>query len=85
VLPTEWTSATIGEAPPTLKDLVERLGGVRRGQLVLAHEPLAGLTAFGLWWPWGNGKVTSLRVGLAGVEPQAEPYLRFRKLFGVTV
>jgi hypothetical protein len=84
-LPTEWTSATIGEAPPPLRDLVERAGGVRRGQRVLSHGPLEGLTAYGLWWPWGNGKVVSLRVGLADVDPQHEPYLQLRNLFGVTV
>jgi hypothetical protein len=83
-LPTEWTAATIGGAPQPLRDIVEQSGGVRAGQRVLSHGPLAGLTAFGLWWPWGNKKTISLRIGLADVEPQREPFLKFRTLFGVT-
>ena len=84
-LPNEWTASTIGEAPRLLRDIAERTGGLRQGQLFLASSPLAGLTAYGLWWPWGGGKTVSLRVGLADVDPRREPFLRFRELFGVTL
>lgn len=84
-LPTEWTASTIARAPRQLRDIAERAGGVRQGQLVLANGPLAGLTAYGLWWPWGGGKTVSLRVGLADVDPHREPFLKFRDLFGVTL
>jgi hypothetical protein len=84
-LPTEWASATIGQAPQPLQDLVARAGGVRTGQRVLSQGPLDGLTAYGLWWPWGNGKTVSLRIGLADVDPGVEPFLKFRNLFGVTI
>jgi hypothetical protein len=58
---------------------------VRTGQRVLSQGPLDGLTAYGLWWPWGNGKTVSLRIGLADVDPGVEPFLKFRNLFGVTI
>ena len=83
-LPTERTASTIGGAPQPLRQIVEHAGGVRHGQRVLSNAPLAGLTAYGLWWPWGDGKTVSLRVGLADVDPHQEPFPRFLDLFGVT-
>ena len=82
-LPLEWTQVTLARAPVRLRDLAERTGGVRSGQLVLTGGPLDGLFAFGLWWPWGNGQTISLRVGLADIEAEREPYPQFRDLFSV--
>jgi len=82
-LPMEWTQATLTKAPARLRDLAERSGGVRSGQFVLTGGPLDGLFAFGLWWPWGNGQTISLRVGLADLEADREPYPQFRDLFAV--
>lgn len=80
----EWTSATIMKAPQLLRDVVERAGGIRQGQLALSAGPVTGLLAYGLWWPWGDGETVSLRVGLADVDPNREPYIRFRDVFSVT-
>src|SRR5262249_37630909 len=82
-LPLEWTQVTLAKAPARLRDLAERTGGVRSGQLVLTGGPLDGMFAYGLWWPWGNGHTISLRIGLADIEPEREPYPQFRDLFGV--
>jgi hypothetical protein len=84
VLVNEWTSATIARAPQNVRDVAERSGGVRSGQLVLSAGPYAGLTAFGLWWPWGDGETVSLRVGLCDVDPNREPQAKFRDVFGVS-
>lgn len=84
-LPTEYTSATVIRAPQQLRDVTERAGGVRAGQLVLSNGPLNGLLIYGLWWPWGDGETVSLRVGLADVDPNREPSLKFRDVFGVTL
>ena len=83
-LQNEWTSTSIVRAPQQLRDVVERCGGVRQGQLVLSTGPINGLTVFGLWWPWGDAETTSLRVGLADVDPNKEPYAKFRDVYGVT-
>lgn len=84
-LPQEWTTATIARAPQPLRDVVERCGGVRQGQLVLSAGPVSGLLVFGLWWPWGDAETVSLRVGLADVDPGREPYNRFRDVFSVSL
>jgi hypothetical protein len=84
-LTTEYTSATIIRAPQALRDVADRAGGVRVGQLVLSCGPVAGLIVYGLWWPWGDGETVSLRVGLADADPQREPSLKFRDVFGVTM
>jgi hypothetical protein len=83
-LQNEWTSATIQKAPPLLRDVVERAGGIRQGQLALSTGPVAALLVYALWWPWGDGETVSCRVGLADVDPNREPYSRFRDVFGVT-
>lgn len=83
-LQNEWTPSTIARAPAPLRDVVERCGGVRSGQLVLSTGPVNGLLTYGLWWPWGDGETVSLRVGLADVDPNREPYLKFREVFGVS-
>jgi hypothetical protein len=84
-LQNEWTPQTIARGPAQLRDVVERCGGVRQGQLVLSTGPTSGLLLFGLWWPWGDAETVSLRVGLADVDPNKEPSNRFRDLFGVTL
>lgn len=83
-LQNEWTSATIVRAPQALRDVVERAGGIRQGQIALSTGPINSLLVYGLWWPWGDGETVSLRVGLADVDPNREPYIRFRDVYGVT-
>jgi hypothetical protein len=83
--PVRWTSATIKKAPARVLDLAERTGGVRDGQQVLTAGDPDRLFAYGLWWPWGGGVNVSLRVGLAELEAEDEPYPQFRTLFGVSM
>src|SRR5690348_16531122 len=47
-MPTEWNAATLAKAPARVRDLAERTGGVRSGQLVLTGGPLEGLFTYGL-------------------------------------
>src|SRR5262245_18831412 len=82
-LPTEWSASSLSRAPVRLRELADRYGDVRAGQLLFTGGSLEGNFAFGLWWPWGNGATISLRVGLADVHVNREPYPRFRELFGV--
>jgi hypothetical protein len=84
-LQNEWNPATIVRSPQLLRDVVERSGGIRQGQLVLSTGPVNGLLLYGLWWPWGDSETVSLRVGLADVDPSREPCVRFRDTFGVTM
>jgi hypothetical protein len=82
-LPQEWTSRTIGRAPPPVRDLAERTGGLREGQLLLSGLAVGAAFAYGLWWPWGDGMSVSARVGLGGSGVTAEVLQQLRDTFGV--
>jgi hypothetical protein len=84
-LPIEYTSTTLASAPPELRELAARTGGLRAGQLLLAGGPFGGLTGFGLWWPWGDGETISMRTGVLDVEPGREPWRRLREIFAVSM
>jgi hypothetical protein len=84
-LPFEYTTATLNSATPELRDLAAKTGGLRSGQLLLEGGPTGGITAFGLWWPWGDGETISMRVGLLDVDAAREPWRRLRDVFGVTM
>jgi hypothetical protein len=81
--PIEYTSATLAKAPPEIKRIAERTGGLRAGQFLLTTTDAPNLTPFGLWWPWGDGATTSFRVGLADLEWNDDPYPRVREIFDV--
>lgn len=62
-LGTPWDSGTIDTAPETVRRAIGRLGGIMPGQLLFAVGlPQDGIV-FCAWWPWGNGRTISLRIG----------------------
>jgi hypothetical protein len=81
----EFTPASLAKAPQRLRDVAEKSGGLRTGQLLFSGGPFGYTTAFGLWWPWGDGETISLRVGLVDVDPMREPYVAFRDALGVSL
>lgn len=84
-LPTVWTSTTLAKAAPQLREVAERSGGLRSGQLLMSGPPFGRIVPFGLWWPWGDGLSISLRVGLSGIDSNDDPNQRFRDIFGVSL
>jgi hypothetical protein len=82
-LPTEWTSATIQRAPLALRDLAERTGGLRSGQMILTVANVGPSFGYGLWWPWGDSITTSVRIGLGGPDAREDTLRRLREVFGV--
>jgi len=81
-LPYSWDKKTLATAPPSLRELCEDTGGLRSGQRLLAGR--AGeLVLIGLWWPWGNGAMITLRLGLGQYAADEAPYPAVRSLFGV--
>ena len=82
-LSTEWTPVTIPRASPALRDLAERTGGLRAGQLIFTSATIGANFAYGLWWPWGDGMTTSLRIGLAGSSVREDALQRLRDVFSV--
>jgi hypothetical protein len=82
-LPIEWTSTTIQRAAAPLRDLAERAGGLRPGQFLLVSNSLDAAYGYGLWWPWGDGMTTSMRVGLGGPHATQDALQRLRDVFSV--
>jgi hypothetical protein len=86
ILPKEWTPATISAAPSALREIAERTGGLRTGQAIFSAPTIAlgAAFAYGLWWPWGDGMTTSMRIGLGGPQSSHESmHQRLRDAFGV--
>ncbi len=79
----EWVATTIASAPPAIREIADRTGGLRAGQILLATSAGAGDFAFGLWWPWGDGMTTSLRIGLGGFRATDGAQQKLRDAFGV--
>jgi hypothetical protein len=81
-LPYAWDSQSLSTAPAGLRELCQRTGGLRAKQMLMAGR--AGpLVLVGLWWPWGDGKTITLRLGLGEHGAAEEPYPQVRTLFGV--
>jgi hypothetical protein len=80
----EWTPSRVAGAPPEVREISERTGGMRAGQLLLTTPVPSRYFLYGLWWPWGDGLTTSLRIGLGG-NPREEVQSRLRDVFGVTL
>ncbi len=84
-LPTEFTARSISSAPPAYREVCDRAGGLRSGQLFFAGPAVGRIFAYGLWWPWGDGMTISLRVGLGGVDESHELMNKLRDVFGVSL
>jgi len=63
-LVSRWDSASIADAPETVKNVKGHLGGLMAGQLLLLSDPEAEPLIYCAWWPWGNGQTISIRVGV---------------------
>jgi hypothetical protein len=58
-----WDGSTIGNAPDIVRDIEKHFGGLWPGQLLFTSDPKRNALIFGSWWPWGDGKEISLRIG----------------------
>jgi hypothetical protein len=83
MFPVEWLPNSIGRAPPSLRDIAERTGGLRAGQMILSGNAPGPGFAYVLWWPWGDGMTTSARIGLGGTYGTEAGLEKLRDVFGV--
>ncbi|CAN5871843.1 hypothetical protein BH11MYX3_BH11MYX3_46980 [soil metagenome] len=81
--PRGGTVASRDAAPPELRAIAERTGGLRAGQRLLGGDPITSPGLYGLWWPWGGNAKVTLRIGILDVTANAEPLPRLRDMFGV--
>ncbi len=82
LFPHEWTVESFASAPEPAR---VRCGNLRAGQLLLTGDEVATLVPFAMWWPWGDGKMVSLRVGVANSERTKELYPLVRASFGIMI
>ena len=81
----QWDRESLPKAPPSVRAVAETFRGLRTDQKLLMTRPDQFLMAFGAWWPWGDGRTISLRIGLVtdGVPEyaRAEFYKEFSEWF----
>jgi hypothetical protein len=86
-LGTTWDSSNIGNAPDIVREINNHLGGLRSGQLLFTSDPGREPFIFCAWWPWGDGKVISIRIASAGGElsdpEKAEKIQMLKEWFGI--
>jgi hypothetical protein len=58
-----WTADSLAGAPPIIRQICARSGGLLPRQLAFSAQLPDGVFACGLWWPWGNGAQVSVRIG----------------------
>jgi len=81
--PSQWDAASFATAPESVRALGERCGELRPGQSLFTAAPVADMTLFAMWWPWGDGTRVSIRLGIAGSDRPKELYPLLRALFGI--
>jgi hypothetical protein len=59
-----WGTESLDKIPPSVLAIADSLGGLRNTQRLLVTRPGEFVMAYGAWWPWGDGKTISLRIGL---------------------
>jgi hypothetical protein len=59
-----WDTTSLAKIPPSVFAVAESLGGLRSSQRLYATRPGEFVMAYGAWWPWGDDKTISLRIGL---------------------
>lgn len=59
----QWDIDTIDRFHPQFTTYFKRVFGIVPGQKIFTSVS-GGLVLFAVWWPWGDGVKTSLRVGL---------------------
>jgi len=82
-----WDGSNIGNAPEIVRKINCLLGGLRPGQLLFTSDPDREAFIFSAWWPWGNGKTISIRIGSSfkklSDSEKAEKIQLFKKSFGI--
>ena len=86
-LESTYDSANVGNGPDIVRTVESQFGGLWPGQLLFTSDPTRQALIFGMWWPWGDGKEISLRIGPAFrtlAESNRDDQIQvFKSCFGV--
>jgi hypothetical protein len=82
-----WDSSNMDNAPDIVRMINSHVGGLRSGQLLFTSDPNRDAFIFCAWWPWGDGKTISIRLGPSYKElsdsEKAEKIHLFKGWFGI--
>ena len=67
----QWDISTVEQLSSPFDEYFENVFGIIPGQRVFTSDGGDGLILFAVWWPWGDGKRFSLRVGLFAPDESA--------------
>lgn len=62
-LPHRFMAHDLAAAPQRTRDFAQQLGGMRGGQILFTSSDADPVMVVCAWWPWGNGKRFSIRLG----------------------
>jgi hypothetical protein len=82
-----FDSANVGNGSELVRAVDDRFGGLWPGQVLFTSDPNRDALVYCTWWPWGDGKAISLRIGseyknLSDSE-RADKIQLFKGWFGV--
>lgn len=60
----KWDSRTIAKSSELVRKVVKATFDIKPGQLIFTSDEDLGALLLAAWWPWANGSVISLRVGI---------------------
>ncbi len=74
----KWDYTTIEKASGLVRKLVNATFDIKPGQIIFTSSEDLSSLLLAAWWPWANGTVISLRIGIfsAGKKPVPEEEAR---------
>jgi hypothetical protein len=77
-----------GDSPPrVVQTIIDYFGGLNPGQTLFTSDPDQDELLLCAWWPWGNGKTISIRLGAfadaLSDQDNEELTRRFRSWFDI--
>ncbi len=64
----QWDVESIGKAPAAIKAKAGFFGELRPNQLLFTSSPAGHSFVLAAWWPWGDGKIISVRLCAPAVD-----------------
>lgn len=69
----QWDVKSIGKAPAAIKAKAGFFGDLRSNQLLFTSSPEGQAFVLAAWWPWGDGKIISVRLSATAPGPEHTP------------
>ena len=82
-----YDSSNVGNGPDIARTVESDFGGLWPGQLLFTSDPNREAVIFATWWPWGDGKEISIRIGpafrIVADSQRDEQIQLFKTWFGI--